>query len=156
MMIKFFRTLYCFHFVFKWVFRSEMLCSKHTNIKTTDCETCFQGNKCKCKFTCSSTYCAIRNRKKGQKVKNKNIKIFNTSNEWITTAIHSWFGTNTFLWRKLLIKFFYIFCCIYRKICDMIANEITLHKRSHDTEINNYMSPYCLWQWAKPIPHSPL
>ena len=40
----------------------------------------------------------------------------------------------------------YMFVCVYKKRCGMIANETTLHKRPNDTEIKNYRSPYSLQQ----------
>ena len=38
----------------------------------------------------------------------------------------------------------------YKKKIGSIANETTIHKRTTDTEINNYRSPYGLQQWARP------
>ena len=38
----------------------------------------------------------------------------------------------------------------------MIANETNFHKRQTDKDIDNYMSPYNLQQWAKPKPYTQL
>ena len=43
-----------------------------------------------------------------------------------------------------------------KRRCGMIANETTLHKRSNDTEVNNYRAQYGHQQLAKPIPYSQL
>ena len=38
----------------------------------------------------------------------------------------------------------YLVQYVYKRICDVIVDETTFHKRQNDTAVNNYKQPYGL------------